>query len=75
MRPQPIRCPADQIPIAKGTEAFNAAYQAAKDAGVTYVGIEQRGRRWTVKTDKAPGHFIDAAAAAAVREAVVDETL
>ncbi|KUN58886.1 hypothetical protein AQJ46_42190 [Streptomyces canus] len=67
----PIPCPADQVPDATGTERFNAAYKAAKDAGVTYVGIERRGRSWTVKTDRAPGHVVTVAAACIIRKAVV----
>ncbi len=71
MEPLQIPCPADQIPDATGTKAFNAAYKAAKDAGATYVGIERRGRCWTVKTDRAPGHVVAEAAAAIVRKAIV----
>ncbi|MEU5632196.1 hypothetical protein ACH47C_23805 [Streptomyces rishiriensis] len=70
MQPLPTPCPADQVPDATGIAAFNAAYKAAKDAGATYVGIERRGRCWTVKTDRAPGHVVPADAAAVVRKAL-----
>jgi hypothetical protein len=70
VKPLPVPCPADLIPDVTGIQAFNAAYQAAKHAGTTFVGVERRGRRWTVKTDRAAGHAVDAAAAAAVRETV-----
>ncbi|MFZ3467456.1 hypothetical protein ACODT3_43960 [Streptomyces sp. 4.24] len=70
MEPHPIPCPAKLIPDATGGVAFAAAYRAAKSAGVTYVGIERRGRHWTVKSVRHPSHAVSPSAASAVREAV-----
>lgn len=57
----PIPCQAERIPDATGADAFNAAYQAAKAANAVYIGIERRGRQWTVKADAltAAQHAVD----------------
>ncbi|MCZ4126125.1 hypothetical protein [Streptomyces sp. H39-S7] len=67
-------CPAHLIPDATGLDTFNAAYKAAKMADAVYVGVERRGRRWTVKADPltaAAGHVIDDCAHEAVCRAVI----
>ncbi|MFB7739818.1 hypothetical protein ACFC08_36895 [Streptomyces sp. NPDC056112] len=74
MEPLPIPCPADLIPNATGLDEFNAAYQAAKTARAVYVGIERRGRQWTVKADAltaAPQHTVDDTTHDAIRAAAL----
>ncbi|MYY10733.1 hypothetical protein GT204_17915 [Streptomyces sp. SID4919] len=54
MQTLPIPCPAHLVPDATGLDAFNAAYRAAKAADAVNIGVERRGRRWTVTADTLP---------------------
>ncbi|MFF1745340.1 hypothetical protein [Streptomyces mirabilis] len=48
----PCRHPApDLILDATGQEAFNAAYEAAKQQRAVFVAVERLGLHWTVDTD------------------------
>jgi hypothetical protein len=53
---------------------FNAAYESARMAGAVYVGIERRGRGWTVKADTlaaGPALTVDKSAQSAICDAAV----
>ncbi|MFG3208035.1 hypothetical protein [Streptomyces sp. NPDC048192] len=60
MEPLPTPCPAELIPDASATAAYNAAYKAAKEQHAVFVAIECQAQRWTVKPDAltAPAHAI-----------------
>jgi hypothetical protein len=73
--PLPVPCPAALVPdTSSDTGVFNTAYAAAKAARAVYIGIERRGRGWTVKADTLtalPPHAVDAAVEQAIRHAAV----
>ncbi|MEV3993948.1 hypothetical protein AB0J57_34235 [Streptomyces sp. NPDC049837] len=45
MQPLPVPCPADLVPDATGSEAFNAAYKQAKQQRAVFVAVERHGPR------------------------------
>ncbi|KUM68126.1 hypothetical protein AQI84_38985 [Streptomyces griseorubiginosus] len=72
MQHLPAPCPAHLVPDATGR--FDAAYRAAKDQRVVFVGIEREGERWTVKVDAltaGPDHVVGDVVNAAMRAAIV----
>jgi hypothetical protein len=72
MQPLPIPCPSHLIPDV--TDAFDAAYRAAKAQRAVFIAIEREGQRWTVKADAltaGPGHTVDDAVNDALRAAVI----
>ncbi len=74
MEPLPIPCPADLIPDATGTDAFNAAYRQAKHQRAVFVAVEHQGPRWTAKADALtadPHHTVRDSAYDAIRAAVI----
>ncbi len=73
MQPLPAPCPADLIPDTTAFDAFNTAYQQAKQQHVVFIAVHQQGRRWTVKADAltADPHAVDASGCDAIRGAVI----
>ncbi|WP_330347676.1 hypothetical protein [Streptomyces sp. NBC_00582] len=72
VQPLPIACPGHLIPDA--TDAFDAAYRAAKAQRAVFIAIEREGQRWTVKADAltaGPGHTVDEAVNHALRAAII----
>ncbi|MCG7206567.1 hypothetical protein [Streptomyces arenae] len=73
MQPLPAPCPADLMPDATGTAAFEAAYRQAKDQDAAFVAVESPGEHWTVKTDMitVPQHAVADSVYDAIRAAVI----